>query len=101
MTPTDPFQTVAKSAVTPIVVHESNNNMDENSAKEVFNSAQNCLRLLNGMLTDAEERIPKEEFAQLRLTTANAMASIIDICEFHVYSDHPNLRPYSIDKKQD
>jgi hypothetical protein len=58
--------------------------MKEDSAKEVFDCTQHCLRLLNAMLTDAEQRIPAKEYAQLRLTTATAMASIIDICEFHI-----------------
>ena len=75
--------------------------MDEKSAKDVFNSAQDCLRLLNSMLVEAERSISIAEFSRLRLTTANAMASIIDICEFHIYADYPYLRPYTDEKKLD
>jgi len=84
-----------------MVAQESSDKMDEKSAKEVFNSTQDCLRLLNSMLTKTERSVSKAEYEQLRLATANAMASIIDICEFHIYADHPDLRPYTVDRKQD
>lgn len=71
--------------------------MNYSTAKLIFDCAQDCVSRLNTMLKRAQSELPDKDFKRLKLSVAQAMGSLVDICESHVYNEHPSLRPYNID----
>jgi hypothetical protein len=71
--------------------------MNYDTAKLIFDCAQDCVSRLNSMLKRAQSDLPDAEFKRLKLSVAQAMGSLVDVCESNVYLQHPSLRPYNVD----
>ena len=70
--------------------------MKYDTAKKIFDCSQRCMSELNEMLRDVQKDISSEEFGRLKLSVAQSLGSLVDLCEEHVYADHPEIRPYKL-----
>lgn len=73
--------------------------MQEDSAKKIFDTSQECISSLNKMLLELSAALDSDELLELRVSVAQAMGSLVDICEKHVYSNFEAMRPYTVVKK--
>ena len=71
--------------------------MKTDTAKKIFGSSQHCISKLNEMLFSVQNELTDKEFKELRTSVSQAMGRLIDICEIHVYTEHPELKPYETD----
>lgn len=68
--------------------------MKKEDAENIQTVTQGCIRELNMLLRIYEQVIDEAEFKILKSDIAQAMGRIIDIEEFSVYKDYPELRSY-------
>ncbi len=72
--------------------------MDKKAAKKIYSMSQQCLSEMNEALKDIKADLTDDEFIELRQRIAQIMGQLVEVCEIYVYSDFPDMRPYSLDK---
>ena len=70
--------------------------MKKSEAEDIQTVTQGCIRELNMLLRVSRSTLDEDEFGTLKSNVAQAMAKLIDIEEFSVYNQYPELRPYDI-----
>ena len=72
--------------------------VSEKEARLIYEQSQICLSELNRALSKIESGVNEQDFNEMRLSFAEMMGTLVDVCEVYVYKDFPDLRPYSIKK---
>ena len=70
--------------------------MSKEDAENIQTVTQGCIRELGMLMQLSKSRMSENEFNEFKSNVAQAMGRLIDIEEFHVYKNHPELRPYKL-----
>ena len=70
--------------------------MDKEVAENIQITTQGCIRELTMLMHISKLQTSEEEFSSLKSNIVQVMGRLIDIEEFNVYKEYPELRPYSL-----
>ena len=73
--------------------------MNRQDAENIQAVIQGCIKELNVLLKASQHSIDKSEFKTLKSNVAQAMGMLIDVEEFSVYNEYPELRPFQLKGK--
>ena len=74
--------------------------MNKQDAENIQTVTQGCIGELNMLLKASQSSIDESEFKTLKSNIAQAMGMLIDVEEFSVYNEYPELRPYKLKGKE-